>query len=63
MIRKNHDMTMISCAGCFSMGVMNGKVTTIESCPKCGCKDPALLRIRYWWNGEMDKTVTLLKTK
>lgn len=55
--------TVLSCAGCFSMAVCDGKNKSITCCPNCGCKDPDLLRIRYWENGSPDYSKNLLKIK
>lgn len=56
-----NNKTVLSCANDFTIAYYDGKVTNIKCCPTCGCKDPALLRIRYWKNGNPDRSVNLLK--
>lgn len=55
--------TVLSCANDFTMAIYDGKATNITCCPKCGCNDPALVRVRYWLNGKPDYSINLLKLK
>lgn len=51
--------TVMSCANCFSMLKLPGKVS-IKSCPKCKSIDKDLTRVRLWVNGQPDYSNNLL---
>lgn len=54
--------TVLCCANDYTMAVYEGRNTNISCCPKCGCKNPDLVRVRYWKNGSPDYSKNLLKT-
>ena len=56
----NHDMTVVTCANCYGIAILDGK-KHIDCCPQCKSKCKELVRARYWWNGEPDRTVNLLR--
>lgn len=51
--------TVMSCASCFSMLKMSGKVK-VKCCPKCKSTDKALTRVRLWIDGKPDYSKNLL---
>lgn len=53
--------TVLCCANDFTMACYDGKVIDIACCPTCGCKNPDLVRVRYWKNRSPDYKVNLLK--
>ena len=51
--------TVMSCAGCFSMLKLPGKVS-IKCCPGCKSVDKDLTRVRLYINGQPDYSTNLL---
>jgi len=55
-----NNVTVISCAGCFGVTTIEGKVEP-SCCPNCGSVNRASTRARYWKDGVPDYSVNLLK--
>lgn len=55
-----NNVTVLTCANDFTICVYDGKVINILCCPKCGCSNPDLVRVRYWRNGSPDYSINLL---
>lgn len=51
--------TVMSCASCFSMLKVSGKVK-VKCCPKCKSTNKDLTRVRLWIDGQPDYSKNLL---
>lgn len=57
---KNHDVTVVSCASCFGMSILEGR-KELDGCPNCKSNNKALTRARYWMFGQPNMNENLIK--
>lgn len=59
-ISNTSNNTIVSCAKCYSITNLPGKVK-VDCCPSCGSTNKDLTRARYWFNGQPDFSVNLMR--
>jgi len=55
---KNHNVTTCTCAACYSISQVDGKVS-IDECPVCKNNDERT-KARYWFDGNPDYTESMM---